>query len=137
MGVNADWGFDRLLHYGNDFRHFVREGPSVCIAKHDPVRTGLLGFLNRLQCIVRVVLVAVKEMLSVINNLKAFALQVFDGVVYHGKILFQGRLDCLMYMEIPRLAEDGGNGNADLENPVQIHIVFGECVLAASLCRKP
>ena len=93
-----------LMHRG---RYVVRQHAPVGVAQHDALRTRHLCGANRLQCVVRVRLVAVKEMLGVKEHAPAPFHQIRHRVRDHGEVLFQRCLQDAGNMQIPALAHKG------------------------------
>ncbi|MNH96032.1 hypothetical protein D3C73_486910 [compost metagenome] len=102
MGMNAERGARQLKSYaGYNLLNFIREGSAVRIAHDQPIRTGFTGRSQDGCCIFGIVLITVEKVLCIENDLKAFALQIGNGLADHGKILFKGSLQCGVNMEVP------------------------------------
>ena len=90
---------------GDDLGNLVGERAAVRVAGNERVRARLGGGPERGDRVLRVRLVAVEEVLGVVDDLAPVVLEEADGVADHGQVLVEGRLERLDHMEVPGLAE--------------------------------
>ncbi len=83
---------DVLRHFRDDLRHLMRHGAAIGVAQHHPARTGVVGCFCAGQRELRVLLVAVEEMLAVEHHLAARFLGGHDTVADRGEVLLVGGL---------------------------------------------
>jgi hypothetical protein len=83
------------------------------------------GGLERAQGVLRVVEVAVEEMLGVVDDLPALAGQEGDGVLDHRQVLLGRRAQDLRHVEQPGLADEGHDRHAAVEERAHLWIRVG------------
>ncbi|MMZ60517.1 hypothetical protein D1872_226160 [compost metagenome] len=131
MGVNAQTGVCHAsCQHADDVMHFMRHRSAVRVAHDEPIGPGCFRFGHDGKGVFGVVLVAVKEMLGVENNLKTLALQISDGVVDHRQVFFQRGLQRRVDVEVPRFADERGGLNSRFDHPLQIRVMLGQAVFS-------
>ena len=90
--------------FGNNRRDFVRQRAPIGIAQHNALRPRQRRRPNRLQCVLRVCLVAVKEMLGVKEHPPTALRQKRHRVRNHSEIFFKRSLQHALHMQVPALA---------------------------------
>ena len=91
MHVDANRRRNHLLHVLHNLLEFPRHRTAVRVAKHNEVRAAAFGSLQRLESVLRVRLVAVKEMFRIVNHLLGMVLEVVDGRLDHVEVLLERR----------------------------------------------
>ncbi|MNV41198.1 hypothetical protein D3C71_1328270 [compost metagenome] len=102
VGMDAEVGAGNPLRQGcHNILDFMGQCAAVRIAHNEPIRARFACPSHNGCCILGIVLVAIKKMLGIKNDLKPLALQKGNGIADHGQILFQCSLQGGMHMEIP------------------------------------
>jgi len=107
MGVNTERGLDVLLNLLDDFGQLEGHGAAIGVAEDDTVGLGGFGSLEGLDGVLGIGLVAVEEMLGVVEDFLGMLFQIFQRVEDQFEIFLQRDTQCLTDMKIPGLAEDG------------------------------
>ena len=76
MGVDAEDAVEALAHLGADFRQAAGERAAVGVAQAQHIGAGLLGGFERAQGEIAVGVVAVEEMLGVVDHFLAVVLEI-------------------------------------------------------------
>src|SRR2546427_9602959 len=82
-----------------------RHRPAVRVAEDEPLGAGCLGLQEGLQGVLWIDLVAVEEVLGVIEHLSPLALQIRDGILDQLEVLLQRDAERVRHMQSPALAE--------------------------------
>ncbi len=101
----------------------VGETAAVGVAQAQAVGAGFGRGGQRLQRVVRIVLVAVEEVLGVEHHFLAVLLEVAHRVADHAQVLVERRAQDFQHLVVPALAEDGDGGGAGLEQRLDVGIV--------------
>ena len=80
MRVDAQNAVEALAHVGADFGQLAGQRAAVGVAQAEHVGAGFLGGFERAQREIAIVLVAVEEVLGVVDHFLAVRLQVLHGV---------------------------------------------------------
>ncbi len=131
MGMHADGDLDGLADRLHRLGNLVRQRPAVGVAQADPVRAGAHRGLEAFQRIGRVALPAVEEVLGVEARLHAVRLDEVNGVLDQLEVLVEGRAQDVGHVQVPGLADDGGDGGADFHEIPHPGIVLGSGIGAA------
>ena len=125
MHVDADRRRNHLLHVLHNLLEFPRHRAAVRVAKHNEVRAAALRSLQRLESVLRVRLVAVKEMFRIVNHLLGMVLEVVDGGLDHVEVLFERRADDVRNVQIPALSKNRLDRSARLHERLQQRVLLG------------
>ncbi len=106
MGMDAKRYPTLTLHHSADLTDLPRHRAPVGITENHSLRTRLYRFPDRAQRIVRVGLIAVEEMLRIVENAASFPTEVADGIADQLKILVEGDTERIGDMERPGLSEE-------------------------------
>ena len=107
--MNAYRHFEQSTHRLHDLCHFGRKGSPVGITKNQRIGATLDGRLKRLDSVFRIVLVAIKEVLSVVYDLFPPRFEESYGIADHPQVFLQRRVNDVGHMEIPTLAKYDDN----------------------------
>src|SRR6266850_606734 len=124
--VDAERGLrlHRALDLLDDRGDFPRQAPSVGVAEHEAVGPRGLRGQQRPHRVVRVALVAVEEVLGVVDDLLEVLEEVCDRIRDHGHVLLERGAERRGHVEVPRLAEDGDDGRARLDQRLQVAVLL-------------
>src|SRR6266702_1949567 len=78
MGVNAERGLDMLLNRLDDFGDLERHRSAVGVTQYDAVHVCIFRGLESLDRVIGIGLVAVKEMLRIIENFRSMFFQILQ-----------------------------------------------------------
>ena len=78
MGMNSERGLDMLLDRLDYLGHLERHSATVGVAQDDAVDLGLFRRFQGLNGIIRIGLVAVEEMLGVVEHLRSVFLEILQ-----------------------------------------------------------
>jgi hypothetical protein len=104
--MDPEWRSDHVLYPADDPFDLVRQGAAVRIAQNEAVGTGGLRREDRFDGIIRIRLVAVEEVLGIVDDLIHVFFQERHGFLDHREVFLQCGLERLEHMEVPGLAED-------------------------------
>src|SRR5690625_7123114 len=107
MGMDPQRSGGLLSHFRDNLRYFVRECSTVGVAEYQDISARFLCCLQGCDCGLRTVLIAVKEVLCVVNDLLVLAFQIADRSVYQLKILLRPARGRLGSMGASRFTESG------------------------------
>ena len=111
-------------------RDLLRQRAAVGVAQDDHRRPGVLGGPQRLQGVVAVAAQPVEEVLGVVKHLAPGRLAVGHGVGDHVQVFFQADVQHLADLHVPRLADDGDDRRAGVEQRLEAHVLGGADPLA-------
>src|SRR5690625_3455261 len=97
MGMDPQRSGGLLSHFRDNLRYFVRECSTVGVAEYQDISARFLCCLQGFDCVLRTVLIAVKEVLCVVDYLFVVAFLIAGSIRYlksHNK-------------EEPRFTENG------------------------------
>ena len=106
-----------------DVEDLVREAAAIGIAEHQAVGTGIGRGGERLQGIVCIGLVAVEEVLGVVNQFLVQLLEIAHRVGDHRDVLVERGAQDFQHLIVPALAENGDRGGARLEQRLDVGIL--------------
>src|SRR5258708_18970341 len=106
VGVNSNRHTQRLNHRSRDLFDLVRKRSSVRIAKYHQVGPAFGRRLNRFQCVGCFVLVPIKKMFGIKNNLSPAGLQISHRLADHPQVFFHRNAQDLFHMKAPALSDD-------------------------------
>ena len=104
-------------------RHLGSQPPAVRVARHQRVRAGFRRRRQRFHRVVRIVQIAVEEMLGVVDHFLAVLLQVAHGIGDHRQVFLRRRLEHLLDVQQPALAEDRRHRRARLQDRRQARVL--------------
>ncbi len=113
----------RCLDDPDDLGHLEGHAAAVGVAQDDAVDIGLGRRLQRLESVVRVGLVAVEEVLGVVDHLADMLFQVGQRVVDQLEVLLEADAQRLANMEVPGLAEDGDGVRLGLHQGADVAVL--------------
>src|SRR5690625_1463876 len=131
MGIDPQRSGGLLSHFRDNLRYFVRECSSVGVAEYQDISARFLCCLQGFDCVLRTVLIALKEVLCVVNDLFVVAFQIADRSGYQLKILLRPDLERLGYMEVPRFPENGNGRRLRLDECLELRYVLVDVPVAA------
>src|SRR5690625_255216 len=131
MGMDPQRSGGLLSYFRDNLRYFVRECSTIGVAEYQDISASFLCCLQGFDCVLRIVLITVKEVLCVVNDLFVVAFQIADRSGYQLKILLRPDLERLGYMEEPRFTENGNGRRLRLDECLEIRVVFGAVPVAA------
>ena len=102
MRVDAEHGLlaQHFLDLSDYSRHFVRKGAAVRVTQNESCRSRVSRNRQHLHSVFPILLVTVKEVLSVEEHLSTFGFEVVDRIGNHRQVFFQRRLK--HYANVPR-----------------------------------
>ena len=125
MGVDADGRAGQPVEHRLDRHGYIGgQGAAVGVAEDQPGGPGLMGGPEGLQGVLRVVLVAVEEVLGVEDDLIDALLQVADAVGDQFEISLQGNAQGRGGVQVPGLAEDGYDRGLGGEQGGQVGVLL-------------
>ncbi len=130
VAVDAQLGAESAAHSLDALGDLLGQRAAVGVAEDDDRGAGILGGVERLQGVLRVVLVAVEEVFGVVEDLAAGGAAERDRVGDHAQVLFEGGADHLADVHVPGLADDGDDGRLRIEQGLEARVVLGPGVLA-------
>src|SRR5262249_19178134 len=107
MAMDTNLDLERLAGLLDGGGDFLGKRAAVGVAEDDGRRPSVLRGAQRLQSIVGIFPEAVEEMLCIVENFAADCLAVGYRVGNHLQILFEGRSEDLLDMQVPGLADEG------------------------------
>src|SRR5690625_7379926 len=102
MGMDPQRSGGLLSHFRDNLRYFVRECYTIGVAEYQDISASFLCCLQVFDCVLRIVLISVKEVLCVVNDLFVVAFQIANRSRYMLKILFLPDHERLGYMMTSR-----------------------------------
>ena len=125
VGVDAELCVADLLPCGtHGLRDLRGQGAAVGVAEYERARASLPGGGEGLQGVLGIRLVAIEEVLSIVDDLTFFGDQVADGVPDDPEVFFGGGSQNLGNVKMPGLAEDRDHRRADREDRLQVGVIF-------------
>ena len=118
-------------HLGHHRLHVPRQPTAVGFAQNQRARAAALGCAQRLQRINRVELVAVEEVLGVVDHLAPGRAQERDRLFDHLQVLVERGAHHLGHVQRRSLADDGAGRGAGEQQGLQVLVVFGAAARAA------
>ena len=109
--------------FGNDRRDFMRQRAPVGIAQHNALSPRQRRRPDRLQCVLRVCLVAVKEMLGVKEHPPAALRQKRHRIRNHSQIFLKRGLQHALHMQVPALAHQRSHFGLGVEQRREIGVL--------------
>ena len=115
-------------HFGqgllSDPSHLRRQGATVGVAQHYGVGTCFSSRNPRSKCILRLILVAIKGMLGIVEHLTTLGFQEGHGVRNHGDVFRGSRAEHLLDMQEPGLAKNGYYRGLGLQKQGHLRVFF-------------
>jgi len=107
-----------------DLNEFSRQGPSVRVAEDDALGPCSPGASDGLDGVIRVCLVAVKEVFRVVEEGLDPCLEPGEGICDEFEVALEGDAKGVADMDVPCLSEDGDHGSAGRGQGLEVRIVF-------------
>ncbi len=128
--VDADHAVEPLAHFRDHLDDAVRQIAAVGVAQAQHIGAGFLGGFERAQRELGVGVVAVEEMLGVVDHFAAVVFQILHGLADQLQVLLFIDAERAVHVQIPALAEDANRRRLGFEQRahvgVLIHRVLGE-----------
>ncbi len=122
---------DQARDLGDDRLDLPRQRAAVGVAQHQEVGAARGGGPQGLERVLPVGLPAVEEVLGVVHQLPAGALQVAHAVLDHRQVLGERGLDHLAHVEVPALAHQRDHRRLRLEQQLDVGVVIAVRLLVA------
>ena len=106
MRVNAEDAIEALANVGDDLGETARDGAAVGVAQAEHIGARLLRGFERPQREIGIGVVAVEEMLGVVDHFLAVILQKANRLGNERQIFFFGDAERALHVQIPALPED-------------------------------
>src|SRR5713101_7293723 len=117
-------GLHVLLDLADDLHDLVRQAAAVGVAEDQAAGARGLGGSEGLERVLAVLLEAVEEVLGVVDNLLEVLEEVGDRVPDHVDVLVERRPEGVRHVEVPRLAEDGDDRGARLDERLDVAVLL-------------
>ena len=130
VSVDADDAAEPADHLARERGDFRGDGAAIGVAQAENIRAGVLRGFERAQGEVGIRLVAVEEVLRVVDDFLAVLPDVGHGFRDDRQVLFLGDAEGALGVQVPAFAEDGDDGGAGLHKlldaRVRLHRMAGE-----------
>ena len=112
-----------VVHVGHDAFDVERQRPAVGVAQHQTIHTGRSRTFEYSQGELRIVAIAIEEMLGVVEHAPPRGLQEGHRLGHHGHTLIEGGSKRFGDVVVPRLAHDAHRGRAGVDQVPQRRVV--------------
>ena len=124
VGMDADHAAKMLAHVRHDLGQARRQRAAVGVAEHEAVRAGVKSSLERAEGKVPARLVAVEEVLGIVDHLAAERLEVGDRGADHLQVLLLGHAQGALGVQAPALAEYCHGWRGGLDQHPNVGVLF-------------
>ena len=115
VAMDRDSAFDRAERGAHRLFDISRQPAAVGIAQADGIGAGLADGADAVHRVFAIVVVAVEKMLRIEDDFIDVLLQKRNRVAQDVEVLFEGNPQRLAHVEVPGLANDGGDGSVGLQ----------------------
>ena len=123
--VDAKASATAFQHRVDDVGELRGQHPAVRVTEHDHVSSGFGRDAYRFDCVGRIRLVAVEEMLGVDEDPASFTAQVLDRVADHREVLVERGLQCLEHVPVVTLGDEAHDGRFGISQRRHLRVVGG------------
>ena len=130
MRVNADHAVEALAHLRDDLHQPPGQRAAIGVAQAEHLSARLLRRFERAQRVIRVGLVAVEEVLGVVDHFLAVLVEVLDRLGNQLEVFVERNPQRAFHVQVPRLAENRRHRSAGFHQRPHVailrHAVLGE-----------